>query len=339
MAHTAREQYRPLTLRRIAPLLLAPIVAAACPSAAMAQEPDASAAARPASTEMTLAVTGIHGRHATAVSGTRLRIEGTVSRFVAGQQVVVGVYRGARRVSSRTVSILPGEDGTGRFRLGQRVRGAGHFVIRASHAATAELDTVHAEATGFDVLPTRLRGGDRGSRVRVVQKHLDELGYVVGRRGSFDARTRRAILALRKVLRMARTTSADRAVMDRLAAGHGRFAVRHRNHGRHVEADLARQVVALIGAGGKVERIYPTSSGARSTPTVTGSFRVYRKQPGTNRLGMVHSVYFIRGYALHGYRSVPTYPASHGCLRLPVPDARSVYDWMRMGTRVDVYRR
>ncbi|HEV2753786.1 MAG TPA: L,D-transpeptidase, partial [Solirubrobacteraceae bacterium] len=129
------------------------------------------------------------------------------------------------------------------------------------------------------------------------------------------------------------------AVMERLAAGQGRFAVRHRNHGRHVEADLARQVVALIGAGGKVERIYPPSSGARSTPTVTGSFRVYRKQPGTNALGMVHSVYFIRGYALHGYKSVPTYPASHGCLRLPVPDARSVYDWARIGTRVDVYRR
>ena len=343
MARRAREEYRRCTLRRIASLLLAPIAVAAWPAAATAQAPDAapSGPGSPASAraEMTIDVTGINGRHATTVSGTRLRIEGTVSRFVAGQEVAVGVYRGAKRLSSRTVAILPGEDGAGRFVLGQRVRGTGHFVLRAAHATTAELDAMEAKGVGFDVLPTRLRRGARGPRVRVVQRHLDELGYVVGRRGSFDARTRRAVLAVRKVSRMARTTSADRAMMERLAAGQGRFRVRHRRHGRHVEADLARQVVALIGAGGKVERIYPTSSGARSTPTVTGSFRTYRKDPGTNSLGMVHSVYFIGGYALHGFRSVPKYPASHGCLRLPIPDARSVYDWMRIGTRVDVYRR
>lgn len=342
MARRARKEYRRRTLRRIASLFLAPIAVAAWPAAATAQAPDASSgdgAPAPARAEMTIDVTGINGRHATTVSGRRLRIEGTVSRFVAGQEVVVGVYRGTRRVSSRTVTILPGEDGAGRFLLGQRVRGAGHFVIRAAHARTAELDTSEAKGVGFDVLPTRLRGGDRGSRVRVVQRHLDELGYVVGRRGSFDARTRRAVLAFRKVSRMARTTAADRAVMERLAAGRGRFRVRHRNHGRHLEGDLKRQVIALIGADGEVERIYPTSSGARSTPTITGSFRVYRKDPGTNSLGMVHSVYFIRGYAVHGYRSVPTYPASHGCFRVPIPDARSIYDWMRIGTRVDVYRR
>jgi len=338
VARLVREEYGSPTLRRIASLLLAPIVVAACPAVATAQGPDADRAA-PAPATMTMKVTGINGRHATTVSGTRLRIEGTVSRYVAGQEVVVGLYRGERRVSSRTVTLRPGEEGTGRFVASRRVRGAGHFVLRAGHAATSGLGTVRAEATGFDVLPTRLRGGDRGARVRVVQKHLDELGYVVGRRGAFDARTRRAVLAFRKVVRMARTTSANRSVMERLAAGQGRFRVRHRNHGRHVEADLSRQVVALIGAGGKVERIYPTSSGARSTPTVIGSFRTYRKEPGTNSLGMVHSVYFVRGYALHGYRSVPTYPASHGCLRLPIPDARTVYDWMRIGTRVDVYRR
>jgi lipoprotein-anchoring transpeptidase ErfK/SrfK len=53
---------------------------------------------------------------------------------------------------------------------------------------------------------------------------------------------------------------------------------------------------------------------------------------------MVHSSYFIRGYAIHGFASVPTYGASHGCLRVPVPDARSIYDWVRFGTRVDTYR-
>jgi lipoprotein-anchoring transpeptidase ErfK/SrfK len=62
------------------------------------------------------------------------------------------------------------------------------------------------------------------------------------------------------------------------------------------------------------------------------------KQPGTNAKGMVHSSYFIRGYAIHGYSSVPPYNASHGCLRVPVPNAWFIYNWVKMGDRVSVYR-
>jgi lipoprotein-anchoring transpeptidase ErfK/SrfK len=70
---------------------------------------------------------------------------------------------------------------------------------------------------------------------------------------------------------------------------------------------------------------------------VLGRFRVYRRTFGTNALGMVHTSYFIRGYAIHGYHSVPTFPASHGCLRVPIPNALSIYRWLSFGDRVDVY--
>ena len=80
------------------------------------------------------------------------------------------------------------------------------------------------------------------------------------------------------------------------------------------------------------------SSGAPATPTVLGSFRVYSKTPGTNSHGMVHSNYFIGGYAIHGYPSVPPFPASHGCLRVPIPDAAAIYAWLRHGDGVIVYR-
>jgi lipoprotein-anchoring transpeptidase ErfK/SrfK len=79
------------------------------------------------------------------------------------------------------------------------------------------------------------------------------------------------------------------------------------------------------------------SSGSPATPTVRGSFRVYRKDLGTNAKGMVNSSYFIRGYAIHGYAEVPPYNASHGCLRVPVPDAMSIFRWVHQGTRVDTY--
>jgi lipoprotein-anchoring transpeptidase ErfK/SrfK len=53
---------------------------------------------------------------------------------------------------------------------------------------------------------------------------------------------------------------------------------------------------------------------------------------------MVDSNYFIRGYAIHGYPEVPTYAASHGCIRIPIPNAASVFRWINLGDRIYVYR-
>jgi lipoprotein-anchoring transpeptidase ErfK/SrfK len=79
------------------------------------------------------------------------------------------------------------------------------------------------------------------------------------------------------------------------------------------------------------------SSGKPSTPTVVGSFRFYMRGPGYNAKGMYFSTYFIRGYAIHGYAEVPTYAASHGCLRVPIPSAISIYKWISLGDRIFVY--
>ena len=136
---------------------------------------------------------------------------------------------------------------------------------------------------------------------------------------------------------MARTTVADTEALQALLAGKGTFQVRHPDHGKHVEADLSRQVLALIQRRARCERIYPASSGKPSTPTILGSFRVYSKSPGFNAKGMYYSDYFIRGYAIHGYAEVPVFAASHGCLRIPIPDAVSVFRWIRIGDIVDVY--
>jgi hypothetical protein len=146
------------------------------------------------------------------------------------------------------------------------------------------------------------------------------------------------VLAFRKVAGLPRTAAADSRVFRKLAAGGGAFKVRFPSHGKHAEADLGRQVLALIRPGGHVDRIYPLSSGKPSTPTVLGHFRFYSKTPGTNAKGMVFSNYFIRGYAVHGYAEVPVYAASHGCLRVPIPDAVPIYNWISLGDRIDVYR-
>ena len=144
-------------------------------------------------------------------------------------------------------------------------------------------------------------------------------------------------MAYRKVNGMPRSYSASESIVRRVLAGKGAFKPKYPGDGRHVEADISRQVLALVNRRGRVHRVYHTSTGAPATPTVIGRFRVYRKSIGTNAVGMVHSSYFIRGYAIHGYPSVPAYNASHGCLRVPIPNAWSIYEWVRMGSVVRVY--
>lgn len=319
--------------------LLVVLLAALAPPAARAQSPVAApapAAPVPVEAALTLTAERVGGSRATTLTGSPVRVRGTTSAFVAGQTAVVRFYERGRKRAARRVALRPGPDGTGIFMLSYKPRLPGPLSIRAAHDPTPQLGGLAARAKTIDVLPRRVQPRSGRASIRALQRRLRGLGYVTGRAGVFDGRTSRAVLAFRKVTGMARTTSASVGVMRALARGKGAFKVRRPEHGRHIEADLSRQVIALIDKG-RVQRIYPTSSGAPSTPTVTGSFRVYRKTPGTNALGMVHSAYFIRGYATHGYPSVPIYPASHGCLRLPIPDARSVFDWIKIGTPVDVY--
>jgi lipoprotein-anchoring transpeptidase ErfK/SrfK len=62
------------------------------------------------------------------------------------------------------------------------------------------------------------------------------------------------------------------------------------------------------------------------------------KTPGYNSHGMYYSVYFIRGYATHGYNPVPMHEAaSHGCVRNPIPFSRYIYNWIHIGDPIHVY--
>ncbi len=145
------------------------------------------------------------------------------------------------------------------------------------------------------------------------------------------------MLAFRKTNGMGRTNYASRAMFAKLLRGEGAFKLRHPKAGKHVEFDWSRQVLVLADKG-KPYRTYHTSSGAPATPTVFGTFKFYLQTPGTNAKGMVHSSYFIRGYAIHGYASVPSYPASHGCLRVPIPSARAIFNWINIGDTIFAYR-
>lgn len=283
-------------------------------------------------------IAGAHaaGGRLVAVAGRRLRIDGRIRPYVPGEIVTVRIWRGRRLV--KTVRRTPKPTRTkrtARFTVRFTPERSGGLKVFAVHARTTEQRRLVARAP-LTVVTPKAAPGARSPFVALLQQRLAAVGYATPRTGVLDAGTQRAILAFRKVNGMARTMDLDPLIVDRLMRGAGGFKVRFPQHGRHVEAHLGKQVLALIDRG-RVVRAYTTSSGTSATPTVLGTFRFYWKDPGTNALGMVHSAYFIRGYAIHGYASVPTYPASHGCLRVPVPDARSIFDWIRVGDQIDVY--
>ncbi len=336
-----------MTARLLAPALLLALLA---PTAAAAQAPvpvlpseapesGPLPAAAPVRARLSILVQRT-GRTNTVVAGNRVRLRGIVTPYVAGQTVTVRVLQGGRKVLVKRKQVTESASGnSGTFLVGYAPAAAGTVRVTASHLRTPQMASAVAAPVGFSVLPRRLPQGSSGARVRMVQQRLKALGYVTGEPGSYDGRTQRAVLAFRKQTGMTRIVSADKPFFQALARGAGAFRVRHPDHGRHIEGDLTHQTLALIGAGGKVERVYPMSSGAPGTPTILGSFRIYRKDYGTNAKGMIDASYFHNGYAIHGFAPVPIYPASHGCLRVPPPDARSISDWGRHGTIVDTYYR
>lgn len=323
-------------MRRLCPVLL--LALAVVPAAqAPAQTPPPAAPAK-AEIALDLQKVGFVDR-AVAFTGKAFRVRGTVTPFVAGQRVRIRLYRGKNLLVEKTKAVRPSESGdVGLFVADLRSRFSGRMRVGVTHVATDAMGYSHRRSPAVSVIGRSISSGQSGHSVKVVQRLLRDKGYVVGRFGMFDARTARAVHAFRKMTSMARTYDANMPMLRRLVDGGGRFAVRYPNKGRHVEADLTHQVLALID-GRKVLRLYPTSSGTAATPTVLGSWRVYRKDLGTNSLGMVHSSYFIRGYAIHGFASVPSYPASHGCLRVPVPDAYSIFRWVQMSDWVSTYYR
>jgi hypothetical protein len=270
--------------------------------------------------------------------GERFKVVGKVFPFVPRQKVRVFLKRDEKFLQRRKIAIkqIPGRD-AGRFELtSKRVIQPGTYRFRANKNQTATQDGALAGSRGVEVDYPNLNPGDHGGKVRLFNKLLARQAYFTSHGSGYGSATGRAVLAFRKVNNMGRTTNATAGIYKALAAGKGGFKLKWPQGGKHVEADLSRQVMVLA-KNGKPQHIFHISSGAPATPTIRGKFRTYRKDYGTNSLGMVHSVYFIRGYATHGYHSVPTYPASHGCLRNPIPNSKFIYDWIDLGDVFYVY--
>lgn len=184
-----------------------------------------------------------------------------------------------------------------------------------------------------------LRWGSTGTAVSTLEAKLSALRYDIGRAdGVYDEALRDAVMAFQKTEWLTRDGVARLAVWKRLETARVPTA-RYYTSYSHIEIDLSRQVLFLV-SGGTVVKILPVSTGTSATRTPAGSFHITRKLDYWRRssLGLLYMPsYFYGGIAIHGSYSVPNYPASHGCVRIPVWATVGIYYQMPVGMSVRVY--
>jgi lipoprotein-anchoring transpeptidase ErfK/SrfK len=112
-----------------------------------------------------------------------------------------------------------------------------------------------------------------------------------------------------------------------------------------IEVNLSSQTT-VAWQGNTPVRQMVVSTGISRYPTPPGEFQIYAKYPsvamsgpGYYLPGVPHTMFFYRGYALHGtyWHSNFGQPMSHGCINLTRPDAEWLYAWAPIGTQVVIH--
>ncbi len=168
--------------------------------------------------------------------------------------------------------------------------------------------------------PPTLAVGTTSSAVAELARRLAALHYAVpSLSGTFTDDFVQSVYAFQKVQGLERTGSVDASFWTRLEEPRIPQP-RYTEPTAHIEVDKTHQVLYLV-RDGKIALISPVSTaGIAGYHTPEGRFAIYRRVAGYDKspLGvLLDPLYFVAGYAIHGNPSVPPYPASHGCVRVP----------------------
>lgn len=174
--------------------------------------------------------------------------------------------------------------------------------------------------------------------VRGIQLRLWTLGYLDRSdvTGTLDYLTEQALLAFQGWEDLDRTGTVTGQTQVALVGASRPEPTTHRV-GRRLEIYRDQGVLLMVDSG-EVVRAVHASTGGSLTPV--GSFQVYVKSllswSVPFKVWMPYAAYFTGGIATHQSPYVPSYPASHGCVRLPEGEAERVYGFVDIGTPVAV---
>lgn len=185
--------------------------------------------------------------------------------------------------------------------------------------------------------------------ILAAETRLSDLGYWTGPvDGTLDSGSRHALIAFQKVEGRQRTGKLTRAELKALLSANSPLP-KYSGYA-HVEIDLSRQVLFIVDTTGTITHILPVCTGNEKTymdhgeihraHTPRGTFKVLRKIAGwrLSSLGLLYYPNYIHnGIAIHGSLAMSAYPASHGCIRIPMFASKKLSELTPVGTEVIVY--
>jgi hypothetical protein len=265
----------------------------------------------------------------------RARLHVIVTPNTYSGQITAVVRRDGKRVARAA-----GRVRHGRLQLDVPTPGVGAFWVELSMPATSGLA---ARTVGAKVVARgrTLQVGSTGRDVVALRARLAELRFhVPGPSTTFSSVLYDAVIAFQKAHGLSRTGIVDQATWRRL----GRAEIlrpRYKGPSPHIEVDKTRQILLVVRQG-RVSAILPVSTGATGN-TPEGKHQIRWKAPATTTwLGsgiLYRTLTFVgNSFAIHGWYSVPPYPASHGCVRIPIWTADWLYNQSPVGETVYVYR-
>jgi peptidoglycan hydrolase-like protein with peptidoglycan-binding domain len=274
----------------------------------------------------------------------RLLVGGAVLAIVAGG----GVTTYAVVLNADTSSA-----GTQTAQIATSVPKATHPRPPTTRRATTTTTTIPPVKNPADVLMpspgSGLRTGNRGPLVLLYEERMKALHFDPGPvDGYFDQDTQYAVVTVQKYFQQARTGVIDGGVQ--LALSHFQYApAEPTSEPDRVEIDLDKQVITVFQnwqpilltttSTGSGEHFCGGVDGCQYAITPTGHYHFYSLYRGwdNGKLGkMWNPYYFNGGIAVHGLQSVPAYPASHGCARIPMHIADYFYTLVHHGESVFV---
>lgn len=201
-----------------------------------------------------------------------------------------------------------------------------------------------------------LKVGSKGDAVLALEERLEELMIDTGKvDGRFDWSTWQGVVAFQKYNGYKRDGKVSAKLARLIEESLPLNGARRIGATNRLEVDLTRQLTFLY-RDGALYRVISVSTGSGkkyceigksgnkvcgSATTPVGNYRIQRRISGwrISELGRLYNpLYFNGGIAFHGAPSVPAYPASHGCVRLPMPIAEWFPSKVSNGWPVSVYR-